>query len=411
MINYYFRDSAEQAEVKNNLLSQYIENTAIRFHDECTNYYRARSKLKGMIHFGNWLRKKRVLIEKIRYSHVKTFLFELLHLPSSQKVYFGDQRYAARIVAAEIQKEYPTTDKILTEVDKYLEHIRSNRGLSEGTCTAHKPHLIGFLSHFFKKKRTIAISTLTPTMIKEYLQCRIRNLSVSQAKLMCGSIRSYLRFLQFNGIRTRQLVLAVPSVSTKRRSLSPVIISSDDLETVLSSVNRSTPLGKRTYASILCFNDLGMRIGDVTRLSLDDINWRNGTIIVKNKKSESPFLLPLPKRVGKALADYLCSGRPPSKHRNVFISYRPLGNKITNSALYGSIQRIWKKTGLDAKYSGTHVFRHSLATNLRRKGLSLKVIADILGHQSLETTALYAQVDIESLRQLVQTWPKKEVRR
>ena len=224
---------------------------------------------------------------------------------------------------------------------------------------------------------------------------------------MCSSIRGYLRFLQFNGIHTRHLVLAVPSVLTKRRSLSPNIISSDDLKTVLSSVDRSTPMGKRTYASILCLSDLGMRIGDVARLSLDDINWQNGSIIVKNNKSGRQFLLPLPERVGKAIVDYLCNGRPKSKTRNVFVGCQHPKNNITNCALTRAIERFWKKTGLDIKYSGTHIFRHSFATNLRRKGLPLKVIADILGHQCLETTALYAQVDIEALRQLVQPWPQK----
>ena len=411
MINYFFRKSTEQAKVKNNLLSQYIEKSAIRFHDEHVEYYQARSKLKGMIHFGNWLRKKRLPIEKIRYSHVYAFLSELPHLPNNQKLAFERQRCAARIIAADIQRDYPTNDKILIEVDKYLEHLRSNRGLSEGTCANYKPSLVEFLSHFFKKKRTIAISALTPTTIKKYLQYRIRSLPVSRAKVMCASIRGYLRFQQFNGIHTRHLVFAVPTLSTKRRSLSPVIISSDDLETVLSSVDRSTPIGKRTYASILCLSDLGMRIGDVTRLSLDDINWRNGTILVKNKKSEKPFLLPLPKRVGKAVADYLRNGRPQSETRDIFVSYCPPGTKITNNVLSNSIQSIWKKTGLDIKYSGTHIFRHSLATNLRRKGLSLKVIADILGHQSLETTALYAQVDTNALRQLVQPWPQKRGQR
>jgi len=404
MINHFFRKPAEQAAARNNLLSRFIEKFAIRFHDEHIDYYCARYKLQGMIHFGNWLRKKRIAFEKIRYSHVNAFISELPHLPGIER-----QRCAARIIVAEIQKEYPTTDKIHIEVDKFFEHLRSNRGVSEGTCSGYKHHLVGFLSHFFKKKKTIEISTLTPTAIRDYLQCRIRNLSATQAQSMRAAIRGYLRFIQLNGIHTGHLAFAIPTISTKRRSLSPVIISSDDLETVLSSVDRSTPLGKRTYASILCLGDLGMRIGDVTNLSLDDINWRNGTIQVKNTKSEKPFLLPLPKRVGEAIADYIRNGRPQSKIRNVFVSYRPVGNKITKCALFNPIQRIWKKTGLDVKYSGTHIFRHSLATNLRRKGLSLKVIADILGHQCIETTALYAQVDIEGLQQLMQSWPKTEM--
>ncbi len=411
MINYYFRDPAEQIAAKENILSQYIEKSAIQFHDDGIPYYYAKYKLRGMLHFGNWLRKKRIPVEKIRHSHAKAFLSELPHLPRSQKVYIGEQRCAVKIIVAEVQKEYPTTDKIFIEVDGYLEHLRSNRGLSEGTLSHYKRHLNEFLSRFFKRKKTIAISTLTPVAIREYMQCRIRNLSATPAHMMCCTIRGYLRFQQFNGVHTRHLLLAIPTAKTKRRSLSPVIVSSDDLKTALSSVDRSTSMGKRTCASILCLNDLGMRIGDVAKLSLDDIDWRNGTIMVKNNKSDKPFLLPLPDRVGKAIADYIRNGRPQSKTRNVFVSHYSRGKKITGTALSDRIRMIWKKTGLDTKYRGTHVFRHSFATNLRSKGLSLKVIADILGHQSLEVTALYAQVDTESLRQLAQSWPKKEVLR
>lgn len=410
MIDYFF-SPAEQTEARNNHLAQFIEEAALRFYNEDVDYLRARCKLRGIIHFGNWLRRRRVSVEKIDTSHVKAFLSSWPELPLNRRVEFGRQRCAAKMVVAEVRKKYPKTDKILVEVNKYLDHLRFNRGLSEASCDLYKRHLTLFLSHFFKRKMTIAISSLTQCKIRDYCQSRIKNMSVSQAKTMCGVIRGYFRFHEMNGTCTRHLTLAVPSISAKRRSLSRTIVTSDDLEKVLSSIDRSTFLGKRTYASILCLSDLGMRIGDVAKLSLDDINWRNGTIIVENKKSERPFLLPLPKRVGAAIADYIRGGRPKSDSRDIFLSAQPLGSPITKSALYTQIQNIWIRTGLDAKYTGTHVFRHSMATNLRRKGLSLKVIADVLGHQSLETTALYAQLDIGALRQLAQAWPKTEVRR
>ena len=170
------------------------------------------------------------------------------------------------------------------------------------------------------------------------------------------------------------------------------------MNTLLGAVDDSKATGKRTYATIMCLSDLGMRVGDVARLSLDDIDWRQGTVRIANYKQGRSFQLPLPKRVGKALAEYLANGRPESTSRAVFVQHaRPVGMPITAHALKTEIRRVWERSGLHETFSGTHILRHSAATRMKQEGIPLKSIADVLGHTSLQTTVLYAQVDAPAL--------------
>jgi len=153
--------------------------------------------------------------------------------------------------------------------------------------------------------------------------------------------------------------------------------------------------------------DLGMRVGNVTRLSLDDINWREATITIHSRKRSTPQCLPLPYRVGEAIANYLRSGRPQSESRAVFLRHRrPRAEALSTSMLRNALRRAYARTGLNKKFSGAHILRHTTATRIRRAGFSLKPAGDVLGHQSIQTTKLYAQVDLPALKPIAQPWPE-----
>jgi len=163
------------------------------------------------------------------------------------------------------------------------------------------------------------------------------------------------------------------------------------------------------YAVVTCLADLAIRRGDVARLSLDDIDWRSGKIHIPTPKGGSGFELPLIKRVGEALSDYIRNARPQSKYREVFLreSRRSIRPASIGSISY-LIDSLWTDAGLRDRFSGTHVLRHTAATELVRKGFSLKIIADVLGHSSMQSTVLYAKVDTELLRPVARPWPIEE---
>lgn len=265
-----------------------------------------------------------------------------------------------------------------------------------------------FLTFCFKQ-RNVDYSAITPARIHAYVDGLPHSICSSRQRCACTSLRGYFRFLQLQGVSTGHLQAVVPTVRRPRIALSPKWLTSADTDRLLRSVDCSRATGKRTYATILCMAELGLRVGDVARLTLDDVDWCAGTVRVPNHKRGRPYQLPLPRRLGQALADYLVKGRPFSQRREIFVRHaRPRGTAVTSGALKREVQRAWQRSGLDKQYSGTHVLRHSVATRMKQEGVSLKFIADVLGHESVQTTTLYAQVDLPALRTVAQPWPEEQ---
>ncbi len=145
---------------------------------------------------------------------------------------------------------------------------------------------------------------------------------------------------------------------------------------------------------------------EVARLQFDDIDWFQGSILIRAGKSHRDRLLPLPEDVGQALLDYLRGNRPVTPHRELFLGhyapYRPLR---TASAITHVVQRLLKRAGIERRSSGAHLFRHTAASQMINRGASFKEIADILGHRSLQTTGIYAKLDLEALSRVALPWP------
>ena len=397
--------------MKDNYLSPFIFEEAGRFLEKHYEINSARQKLRAMSVFGNWLEENHISIQSIDLNHVELFLSTLPDRPNNRKVNFIQSKTAARRVVSLVQKKFPRTQTAVeVEALNYLEHLRVNCGFSTCCFNTYKSYIEDFLNYFFNAKE-IVITSLSAPQIREYFIQLSKTRSIHVRRIIAGTLKRYFTYLEIHGLQTEHLSRAIPRFSTGPRSLAPETISQQELESLLQSLDRSTPRGKRTYASILCMVELGMRVGDVARISLDDINWRSGTIIVRNKKRLTPFQMPLPKRVGEAIVDYITSGRPVSHSRYLFLNARPHeeNTPATTHSLCTAIYHLWNSSQLSGRFSGTHIFRHSTATHLRCQGTSIKIIADILGHASIESTKLYAQVDIPALRQVALPWPSLEV--
>ena len=151
--------------------------------------------------------------------------------------------------------------------------------------------------------------------------------------------------------------------------------------------------------------DLGLRGEEIVELCLDDIDWRAGTLVVRKNKQRRERLLPLPPLVAKAILSYLRTGRPSSSSRRLFLCHRlPVGEPMTRERLRGAVRRIMRRSGLTG--GGPHRLRHSFATRLHARGASLKEVADVLGHQDFDTTAIYARVNLSQLRKVALPWPR-----
>lgn len=222
---------------------------------------------------------------------------------------------------------------------------------------------------------------------------------------MVSALRSFFRFLRHRGDITIDLAACVPPIASWKFSTLPKFLPPDQVQRVLNHCNRQTAKGRRDYAILLLLARLGLRACEIVGLTLDDIHWQAGTISIRGKANRQA-MLPLPPDVGQAIAVYIKNDRTACSTRRVFIRMRAPRRGFANSiAISTIVARSLKKAGIDAPHTGAHLFRHSLATQMLRQGATLSDIALLLRHRSLNTTTLYAKVDVTALHALAQPWP------
>jgi integrase len=214
-------------------------------------------------------------------------------------------------------------------------------------------------------------------------------------------MRSFLRFLTMRGTLQQDLSAELPKIRVPRDAKIPSVWEQELVVRLLEAVDRSSAKGKRDYAILLLACRLGMRVGDIRTLKLEQIRWDDSIIEVTQSKTGAALRLPLTNEVGEALIDYLKSGRPQTAHREVFLKANPPFDPFKGNNLH-HIVTYWRLLGgirfRTAQKRGIHSLRHTLATRLLEKGTPLTTIAEILGHTSLESTRIYAKANVEALR-------------
>jgi site-specific recombinase XerD len=291
-----------------------------------------------------------------------------------------------------------------TLLQKYKDYLRKDRGLAANSVLVYGP----FIGDFLAAQTTEA--GLSPELFDTFV---IRNFIVEHtidrsseyARLLCTALRSFFRFLVLSGQTSRDLSNAVPMFRKYRQSVPPAFLSPSEVEQVLTAAG-STLSRCRDHAILLLLARLGLRGGEVVGLELDDIHWRAGEIVVRGKGRMVDHL-PLLSEVGEALALYIREERGVSASRRVFLRVWAPRDGLAGPAAVGHIvRRALERAGVRRPGRGaSHLFRHGLATKMIRHGASISEIAEVLRHRSQNTTAIYAQVSFEALREVALPWP------
>jgi integrase len=205
-----------------------------------------------------------------------------------------------------------------------------------------------------------------------------------------------------------RLEAAIPAVAHWRLSALPRCLSDEQLDKVLGSLGGSTPCVLRDRAIVLCLATLGLRPGELAELRLEDIDWRRGTVHLRTRKTRRGEVLPLPRDAGRAIVDYLRRERPKTGERRVFVQHlgHRRGTSVSSTVVSAVVARALRRAGVDAPLTGAYVFRHTVASRMVRRGISLKEVGDFLGHRSLDTTTLYAKLDVPALSEVALPWPE-----
>lgn len=218
-----------------------------------------------------------------------------------------------------------------------------------------------------------------------------------------SDVRQFLRFLLMQQIIHKDLSAVLPKVRVPRDAAIPSVWDDELVTRLLEVVDRGSARGKRDYAILLLACRLGLRLSDIRTLTLDALRWDIGVIEIGQQKTGAAYRLPLTEEVGEALIDYLKSGRPQSDHREVFLLARsPFGPFGRDNHLYYIVSHWRQLAGIkfrSRQHGGLHSLRHTLATQLLRNETPIHVIAEILGHASVNSTLIYAKADVEALRQ------------
>ena len=288
-------------------------------------------------------------------------------------------------------------------VEDYRCYLVDERGLTATTVKLD----VGIARRFLAARcdangGELGLDALDAGAVAGFVAAECPKHQVGSAKLIVSGLRSLLRFLHLSGRIPRPLAAAVPGVAGWRGGSLPRAVAAGDVARLLASCDRRRKVGRRDFAIVTLLVRLGLRAGEVAALTLDDIDWRAGELMVRGKGRRDERL-PLPADVGEALAGYLRRARPASAERAVFMTARAPYRAASVHCVMGAVRQACVRAGLAPL--GPHRLRHTAATEMLRGGATLAEIGQVLRHRALTSTAIYAKVDRETLRRLALPWP------
>ena len=285
-------------------------------------------------------------------------------------------------------------------LSEYLQWIVSVRG----TPRRAKDGQFYILRRLLKYlgERNISINDAKPIDIDSYLLFKSsEGCKRNSIASIIYVVRSFFRYLEERGICKNNISNAIRGPRIYKEETIPSFLPWESIQHMLNTYPRETPIQIRNYAILLLYAIYGLRCSEALNLKLKDIDWRNETIFLARSKDSKPQLMPLVPLIGDAIVDYLQNVRPnETKEPEIFLSMRAPFCKLTSSVGYQIAHQAITKEDVTIKHRGPHALRHSVATHLVNTGHPMKEVADMLGHQTLDTTRIYAKVDFTNLKKV-----------
>lgn len=307
-----------------------------------------------------------------------------------------------------LRKERP---KRLSRSERYIEifgsYLREMRGLASFTIIGHQSRIRLFLKFLKFDERPSAIRELKLDRIEAFLRQSAKTNNRFSLQHIVASLRSFLRQEHGRGILREPLHQRIDTPRTYRLEQLPRALPWQKVTALLRSIDCSAPGGLRDFAILYLAASYGLRSGELVRLTLDDIDWRAGTLKIAQTKTKQELLLPLTDEAGDILVRYLKTGRPRSAHRQLFLRRRAPSGPLAATAVHDILEHRIALSGLEFPPIGCHVLRHSLAVHLLRCGVRLPTIGAALGHRDLESTCVYLRLATEDLREVGLSVPKR----
>lgn len=362
--------------------------------------------LRNISHLGLWLQARNLPGTGIEPVWIEELFEERRHLgrrgvPGQRGTAGLIAFLAGRGLLAPARPEPATALQLL--LGEFRDWLVHERNLSSSTVLRYERTARRFLTEQASGDGDeLNVGSLTGADVNAFLLRECARVSAGSAKGRVAELRSLLRFLYLKQLLPMQLGWAVPPVGGWRLATIPSMVTASDVAAVIDSCDPDTLEGARNRAIMLLVARLGLRSIEVARLELDDLDWRRGELMVHGKARRHDRL-PLPREVGEALSHYLLARGEQAGSRRVFYTCRAPRRPIRPDLVNDVVERACLRAGIER--FGPHRMRHGLAGELLRQGAGLQAISQVLRHQDLATTALYAKVDVEALRTVAQPWP------
>ena len=290
--------------------------------------------------------------------------------------------------------------------EDYADYLREVRGFATSTISHHQWAAQCFLNHL--KTTRISLDSIQPKDVETYVNQTGKRLSRASLQHDIGAVRSLLRFLATDGRVPTGLDRRIDTPRLYRLEQLPHALPWNTVTELLGSMETATPMGLRDYAMFLLIATYGLRASEVVAINLDDIRWRQGILRIHQRKTSSPLELPLTNEVLSALVKHLKRTSPPAPYRRVFMRMRAPIGVLKPTAVTEAFQALVRSSGLKILYQGPHCLRHSYALHLLKNGTPLKMIGDILGHRTAESTSMYLRLATGDLREVALPVPGRQ---
>ncbi len=411
MLSEFFKSRARIQALRDGPAGSLLENFTQALSEAGYARRIARRHLRAAEHFLYWTHRHGIPVCKLNEQSLARFD---RHLSRCHCPHYGHADHWSLVRGARLFLTYLRDVRIITLpsveppvhdpalLSAFCQWMHQQRGTCDVTLSTYSIYIRELLRRLGEEP-----SRFDARRLRAFVLEKSRSCGWATAKNCAKVLRMFLRFLIAEGQCAVGLDAAIPTLAHWRMASLPRYLPQEDVEHLIASCDRASAVGRRDRAILLLLARLGLRAGDIVHLRLSDIDWKGASIQVCGK-GRRPTRLPLTQEVGRAIVAYLKKGRPRTNADTLFMHCRaPFCALGSSGAVTMIVDKAFRHAGVVRPSRGAaHLLRHSLATSMLRQGASLKDIAAILRHSSMETTQIYAKVDITALQQIAQPWPE-----
>jgi integrase/recombinase XerD len=408
MLDFYFKYSAVLRRLRDGALGKEMDRVAAHFFDIGFKRASAKLYLSRLGRFSEFA-SRNAGMATIGQGIIDRFLLSF-RTTSPRVAARTAIEHARRVVPERFSTpcRHTTPDPDGPLLAAYLDHLRHVRGLEPKTCEGLLTAARRILTWLHDHLPDQPLAAMTGEHVLGLIQYLLSLSANDYTRASTTShVRTFLRFLQWSELNSQDLARLVPRTPCWRLAHLPPRLPWEDIRRAIDAIDVTMPSGMRDRALLLLLATTGLRNKELRLLELQDIHWRTAEVFVRRTKGKRDRVVPLLDEAGAALADYVLYARPKIANPRVFLSYAPPARPFKCPASISRIVRSrLERSGIELSgAAGAHLLRHSLATQLVRQRRPINEVADLLGHRSIDTTAIYVKVALPQLTDVALPFP------